>query len=84
MEALAEPDHKLSGGRVGFVLPALLAFLPSAISLFTQYKEGAGPPPLDSPLGSLQASPFEMLQEQSSGLAQGLLGKEPTDWTCDP
>ena len=53
MVSLADPDLELSGergGRGGFYLLALLAFLPSVISCFTQNK-GEPVPPLDLPLG---------------------------------
>ena len=56
IEAVADPDLKLRGGRDGFVLLALLAFLTSVISsFFTQNREREreqGPPVLDPPLGS--------------------------------
>jgi len=49
---LADPDLKLRRGP-GFVLLALLAFLPSGISSFCYQKEGGGGrslPSLDPPL----------------------------------
>ena len=56
IEAVADPDLKLRGGRDGFVLLALLAFLTSVISsFFTQNKGGGeghpspGPSPISAP-----------------------------------